>query len=145
MNRSVKKIDVNETAEKAWNVMKREKIHHLVVFEGNEVVGVLSDRDLGGSKGESVRQNRLVSDLMAPDPITAEPKTTIKDAINLLRGYVIGSVPILEAGKLVGIVTLSDILELLGRGLDRTALLNKERRPELGLPIYRRPGHPPIT
>lgn len=144
MSRSVRKITVQESAEAAWKLMQRERLHHLVVFEGNEVVGVLSERDLGGKHGDALRRNRVVSDLMTPHPITAEPTTPLKDAINMLRGYVIGCVPVLEKGKLVGIVTASDLLELLGKGLDRTALL-PERRPIRDVPPYLKSGGPPIT
>jgi acetoin utilization protein AcuB len=45
--------------------------------------------------------------------IVASPETTVGDAARLLRGYTIGCVPIVDGKELVGIVTTSDLLDLL--------------------------------
>jgi CBS domain-containing protein len=44
---------------------------------------------------------------------------TIRQAANLLRGRTIGCLPVLEDGKLVGILTTTDLLELIGRASER--------------------------
>lgn len=145
MSSNVETIGPYESAEQAWQRMVSAKIHHLVVMENREVVGVISQRDLGGRKGEAIRRNLQVRDLMTADPIIAQPEMTLKEAMNELRGYSIGCIPVLQnREKLVGIVTLTDLLERIGRGLERGAL-RVERRCEFGRPIYRRPGHPPIS
>lgn len=144
MTDKIQVIHPNTSAETAWNRMRAQKIHHFLVKEDNEVVGVVSERDLGGKNGAEIRRNKRVQDLMTPDPITAHPKMTLKDAINELRGFTIGCIPIMEGTKLVGIVTLTDLLEQISRGMARTAV-QKERKPAIGIPIYRRPGHPPIS
>jgi acetoin utilization protein AcuB len=46
---------------------------------------------------------------------TAAPDTTVREAANLLRGRHIGCLPIVEDGRLVGIVTVADLLDLLAR------------------------------
>jgi CBS domain-containing protein len=46
---------------------------------------------------------------------------TIRQAANLLRGRMIGCLPVLEGGKLIGILTATDMLEQIGRGSDRPA------------------------
>ncbi len=104
-------------AEEAYELMARDRIHHLVVVDEREhVCGVLSERDLGGRNGGLVRQSRTVGDLMTADPITAEPEMTLRDAANILRGRSIGCLPVVHRGKLAGIITVSDMLELVGRG-----------------------------
>jgi CBS domain-containing protein len=51
---------------------------------------------------------------------TVGPDETIRRVANLMRGRTIGCVPVLDKKeRLVGIVTVSDLLELLGRGIDR--------------------------
>lgn len=57
MTAGVKTISPTTAAEDAWNVMRLDRIHHLVVTKGKQVVGVLSDRDAGGRRGASVRTN----------------------------------------------------------------------------------------
>ena len=110
MSAPVTSIDAGATGDAAWNEMRIQSTHHLIVKQGREIVGVVSSRDL------AERRDRLVAELMSRDVVTAEPETTVRKAANLLRGRYIGCLPIVERGKLVGIVTTSDLLELLGRG-----------------------------
>jgi acetoin utilization protein AcuB len=114
MTRNVKTAAPAQSAEDAYRRMRLHRIHHLVVMEGKRVVGIVSERDLGGSRGAALRTGRTVDDLMARDVATATPDTTIRQAANILRGRTIGSLPVLEEAKLVGIVTVTDLLELVG-------------------------------
>jgi CBS domain-containing protein len=57
--------------------------------------------------------------------VSAQPTTTLRKAANLMSGNTIGSLPVLEDGELVGIVTATDVLDALGRGATRPT-----RRPE---------------
>ncbi len=121
MTEGAKTIAPTAAAEDAWNVMRSNRIHHLVVSEGRRVVGVLSDRDAGGPRGASVRMNRTVADLMSAPAVTVEPDATVRQAANVMRGRSIGCLVVVDSGRVVGIVTVSDLLELVGRGLDRGA------------------------
>jgi CBS domain-containing protein len=56
---------------------------------------------------------------MAGDVVSAAPDLTVRQAANKLRGRVIGCLPVIDGKKLTGIVTFSDLLELLGRGAVR--------------------------
>lgn len=119
MSEKVATADVTEAAETAWGRMVSKGINHLVVTDSNRVVGVVSERDLGGRRGVSIRKNRVVGEVMTPQPVTATTDQTVRQAANLMRGRGIGCLPVLEDEKLKGIVTVSDLLELLGRGLER--------------------------
>lgn len=119
MNTNVRTIGPGASADEAWEIMQQHDIHHLAVMEKGRLIGVISERDLGGRRGPAIRRNQTVLDLMTPHTITAKPTASIKQAANLLRGYVIGCLPVIDDGKLVGIVTTSDLLELLGRGLNK--------------------------
>jgi len=130
MSSPVETIDVDESAENAWNRMQLRKIHHLVVMKEGEAVGVISARDLSGPRGVALRWAGSVEELMSPQIVTASPDTTVREAANLLRGRNIGCLPILRGRKVVGIVTITDLIEMVGRGLEKAAPPPKPRRPQ---------------
>jgi len=118
MSREIVSVSSDTTLSSARNLMKVEGVHHLLVEEGREVVGIVSERDLGGSKLPS-RDGR-VADVMTRNVTTAAPEDTIKQAANRFRGRSIGCLPVLDQrGRPVGIVTTTDLLELIGRGLEK--------------------------
>jgi acetoin utilization protein AcuB len=119
MTQGVQTVRPTMPAVAAWDLMRRKGIHHLVVTAGSDVVGVLSDRDAGGRNGASIRARSSVADLMTTDVVTIEPTAPVRKVANLMRGRTIGCIPVNDGKRLVGIVTVSDLLELLGRGVDR--------------------------
>jgi acetoin utilization protein AcuB len=121
MTKNVQTISLDAWAADAWEVMRRKGIHHLVVLADSEVSGILSDRDAGGRSGASVRSGARVSDLMTRSVVTVDPETTIRRTANLMRGRTIGCVPVVDGKRLVGIVTVSDLLQIIGRGTARPA------------------------
>jgi acetoin utilization protein AcuB len=119
MTTGVQTVSPTTAAETAWELMRTKGFHHLVVTRGSEIVGVLSDRDAGGRGGAAVRANRTVADLMTERVVTADPAMTMRRAANLMRGRSIGCLVVADSGRVVGIVTVADVLELLGRGVER--------------------------
>ena len=124
MHTKVETVTPRESGADALKRMRQAKIRHLVVQDGRRVVGVLSDRDVAGLG--SLRQVETVEELMTSPAITGSPDLTLRQAANLLRGRVMGCLPILENGKIVGIVTTTDLLELIGSGSERP--VSKTRR-----------------
>jgi CBS domain-containing protein len=92
-----------------------------VVKDDSEVVGVMSSRDAGGRMGFVLRQQSRVADLMTRTVATVSPDTTIRRVANLMQGHSIGCLPVVDGGRVVGILTVSDLLQLLGRGVERPA------------------------
>jgi CBS domain-containing protein len=119
MTKGARTVPPTMTAVDAWELMRNTRIRHLIVTEGRQVVGVLSDRDVGGRAGAAVRRGQTVADLMSRNVVTIEREDSVRQAANLMRGRTIGCLPVTGNGKLVGIVTTSDLLVLLGRGIDR--------------------------
>jgi len=119
MTEGVQTVPPTMAAADAWELMRRRRIHHLVVKLGSEVVGVLSDRDAGSGVGVAVRAGRTVGDLMTSHLVTMTPTDTVRKAANLMRGRTIGCLPVTDRGRLVGIVTTSDLLQLVGQGIGR--------------------------
>lgn len=129
MTAGVQTISPDVAAGEAWEIMRRNRIHHLVVTRAGEVVGVLSDRDTGGRSGTAVRTARTAADLMTGRVVTVDPTTTVRKAANLMRGRSIGCLVVTDRRRVKGIITVSDLLELIGRGVERPVA--ETRRPTL--------------
>ncbi|HWO20979.1 MAG TPA: CBS domain-containing protein [Kofleriaceae bacterium] len=115
MSRRVHVAGPELDAETAWRCMEQLHVRHLVVVDDREqVIGLLSERDLGGRHGASLRHHRMVRDLMTPDPIVLDPELSVHQAAELLRGLGVGSFPVVSGTALVGIITTSDLLDTLG-------------------------------
>ena len=129
MTKHVRTVDPEALLADASNLMRLTGIHHLVVAHGRQVVGVLSERDARGRRGLSATSTRRVADAMASPAVTVVPTTTVRQAANVMRGHSIGCLVVIESGRAVGIVTVSDLLELLGRGIDRGIVTTRRRTP----------------
>jgi acetoin utilization protein AcuB len=119
MTSSVETVSAGESAERAWESMRSRRIHHLVVLQGREVAGIVSDRDLGGTRGSALRRGKTVQEFMTPEVVSVGSTATLKQAANLMRGRSLGCLPVIDGGRLKGIITVSDLLELIGRGAER--------------------------
>jgi CBS domain-containing protein len=133
MSEDVVTVGVDDAAGVARATMRRHRIRHLVVVDGERLVGIVSERDLGSRKG-AARRDLSVRDLMTADPVSASPTTTLRQAANLMRGRTVGSLLVVEGGRVVGIVTTTDLLDQLGRGATRPIV--RTERP----PLRRPPG-----
>lgn len=117
-------VTVGEQAslEEALQQMLVRKVRHLLVVEGDRLLGVITDRDLrfalpsrleniGTAKREAFMQKTLVGAVCIRQPVTATPTMDVRDAALELRQRRIGCLPVLDGGRLVGIVTVTDILD----------------------------------
>jgi acetoin utilization protein AcuB len=115
MSEAVETIPAAAPPEQARELMRRHDVRHLVVTEGGAVAGVLSQHDLEDAQGVST-----VRAIMSAPVVTAGPRTTLRQAANLMRGNGVGCLPVLdEEGRTVGIVTASDLLDVIGKGVTR--------------------------
>lgn len=126
MTEGVQTVPPTMPASEVWELMRRKRIHHVVVTEGTEIRGVLSERDAGSRAGAGIRAGHTVADFMTSHVVTVGRTATIRTVANLMLGRTIGCVPVMDGERLIGIVTLSDLLRMLGRGIDRPV---KPRRP----------------
>lgn len=113
MSKHVRGVDPDVDAESAWTYMQQSQVWHLMVVERTRVIGVISERDLGSTHGGPLRAERKVRDLMTPHAFALSPDTDVRDAAKLLRGLVIGCFPVMDGKELVGILTTSDLLDVL--------------------------------
>jgi CBS domain-containing protein len=113
MTSPVLTLTTSQPASDALAVMQDAGVRHAVVLLGDDIVGVISERDLGGSHGGVARRHRTVQELMHVAPAVAAPAMSIGEAVHLVREQRIGCLPVVDEGRLVGIVTRSDLLRLL--------------------------------
>jgi acetoin utilization protein AcuB len=119
----------------ARQTMIKERIRHLLVTnESTELVGIITDRDIRlnlPSQATSLsvwELNHLLSRLtvgsvMTKAMITVGPDQHARDAAQLLLDHRIGALPVLDGGRLVGIVTETDLLRAIVRIADEAAAL----------------------
>src|SRR5579859_3556783 len=116
MTNPVTTASPDELAEQAHREMHLQGVHHLVVTRGPDLLGVISDRDLGGPHGDDVRRGRHIRDLMTMNPICGTSDMTLREAASRMRRHAIGCLPIVDGLQLVGVVTMSDLLDAIECG-----------------------------
>jgi acetoin utilization protein AcuB len=128
----------------ALNLMKREHIRRTPVIKDGKLVGIVSDKDLlnaSPSPATSLsvwEMNYLLSKIMVRDVMTKKvltisEDTPIEEAARIMADNKIGGLPVTRAGKVVGIITETDLfkvfLELMGareNGVRVTATVHEE-------------------
>jgi CBS domain-containing protein len=128
MSKAVETVRPTVHATEAKTRMRQKKIHHLVVTQGAELQGIVSDRDLGGPKLPKVLGKWTVGDLMTSPVITVTTRTPVRRAAALMKGRSIGSLVVTSAnGKVAGIVTVADLLEQLAKKPEHRSNRDKRR------------------
>jgi len=108
-------------------------------MEGGEVIGTISDVELGNQNGAEMRRGKSVGDLLTANVAVVTSETTIRRAANLLRGSKASCLPVVDDGHLVGIVTATDLLEAVGSGKSMPPHINPRiRSSRLGRTLGRR-------
>ena len=128
MSREVKTLRRNDQLTLADDLMKQERIRHLPVLDddGEAVVGILSQRDMFRGAlahalgyGETAQRRMLgllvVKEVMTSQVVTVAPDALLSDAARTMVERKIGCLPVVDGGKLVGILTESDFVALLAR------------------------------
>lgn len=116
MNRGVETISPLVAASEAKTRMRQRHIGHLVVAREGRLQGIVSERDLGGSKLPKTLGAFTVGDLMSTPVVTVTTRTLVRRAAAVMKGRSIGSLVVTSAhGHVAGIVTVSDLLDFISR------------------------------
>jgi acetoin utilization protein AcuB len=119
-------VKPRDTLRTAIERMALMGCRRLPVVVGDDVVGIVADLDVREAlnspiimrerwQDEELMDHATVEACMTPDPVTVTPETPVLDAARLMRDRKIGGLPVLEGGRLVGIVTETDLLDALIR------------------------------
>ncbi|KUO84502.1 MAG: hypothetical protein AT716_03735 [Vulcanisaeta sp. MG_3] len=104
------------TISDAIKSMATHEIRHLVITRGNRVMGILSIRDILRyilkqlEAGRNIDQSYPITSLMSHNPVTIDPSASVTDAIDLMRRNNVSSLPVVEKGVLMGIITEKDLI-----------------------------------
>ncbi len=125
MNPTILSIDAKTSMAEALNLMKENQIKTLPVFDHEALVGVLTDRDLkraSASDATTLEIHELlyllskikVKDIMSRNPITVPFDFTVEETAEVLLKNKISGAPVVdESGKVIGVITQSDIFRVL--------------------------------
>lgn len=128
MSREVHTVQRNDQLALADRLMRDERIRHLpVIDEAGDVCAVVSQRDLfrgallralgyGSRAEDSMLRQVVVKEAMSAEIFTTTPEASLAEAARVMIERQIGCLPVLDAGKLVGIVTETDFVRLIAEG-----------------------------
>ena len=118
-------LTINDDLTTAEKYFKKYGIRHIPVVSGNAIVGILSLTDLlrisfadavdetEDSVDTMVYNMFTISQVMARDVVSVSPQTTINEVAQFLSQKEFHAVPVVDDGKLVGIVTTTDLINYL--------------------------------
>lgn len=121
MTKEVITLSLKDSLYSAEKRMKINHIRHMPVVENDKLIGLISLSDLQrlsfidayskeGTEDTPVYNMLSIKDMMIKNPLTASPQTTILEVSKLLASKEFHSLPVVEGGKLVGIITTTDLL-----------------------------------
>lgn len=119
MKKPVFSMDSSMTVKDAAEMMEDTKVGCVVVTENNAVIGILTERDFVRkivSQGKPF--STKIKDVMSSPLIVINPDETVWELAELMKQKRIHKVPVVEKGKLVGIVTATDLTRLCSIGSD---------------------------
>jgi CBS domain-containing protein len=126
----------NDNLAHARNMLLRHKVGRLLVLnENGELVGIVTDTDfvkiyehpelIGKSLDEL-----FVRDIMSRNPVTITPTESIVDAARIMYKHSIGTLPVVEDEKVVGIITRTDVVRAYGEKYPGRAVVNDVMDPD---------------
>ena len=102
-----------ETVREAARRLAENRIGAMPVLDRGEVIGIFSERDLLyciARRGAEALE-LLISEVMTAPPITAEPESTVRDALEVMTLRRIRHLPVLDGGELVAFVSIGDLVK----------------------------------
>ena len=136
-------VDENDSMKKAMDILKERGIRHLPVLKEREkLVGIVTERDIKQASPSPATALEIreiyylldkvkVKQIMTRRVYTVSPNTSIEEAALIMREKKVGCLPVVDGGKLVGILTETDILDAF---LESLGVHGPGYRVELALP-----------
>lgn len=110
MNKEPITISPETRVGQALKLMQQHQIRHLPVIEEGFMVGWISARTLREVLLASMLEVITVGDVMVEAPFSVTPETSVEEAARLVHEHKIGGMPVLDGEKLMGVITVNDLL-----------------------------------
>jgi acetoin utilization protein AcuB len=104
-------IDPDASLAEARVLLDQHRIRHLPVVEDGNPVGIITDRDIRSAAPAASLEQVKVGEIMTRNLIMVTPSTRVQEAAKLMVTHRIGGLPVQREGKLVGIITETDLLK----------------------------------
>jgi acetoin utilization protein AcuB len=131
MSQKIVTISPDKRVGQALKLMQKHQIRHLPVMEHDRMVGWITSRDLREVLLASMLEEIKVGDVMVQAPLSVTPDTEVEEAARLIHEHKIGGMPVMEGEKLVGVITM---LDLISAFIAMLGLLKSSSRLDLLLP-----------
>ena len=104
-------LEIDRSAREAAELMGRADIGSVLVYAQGLLVGIVTERDLARKiVAEGIDASKiLISDVMSTPLVTVGPNVTLEEASERMTTFKIRRLPVVENGKVLGMVTASDI------------------------------------
>jgi CBS domain-containing protein len=106
-------IDASQTVGEAVHLLAEQRIGAVPVLDGNVILGVFSERDVIGClhHGGAGTLDRPVTSAMTAPVVTVSPEEPVLAALSLMTQRRIRHLPVVEGGRLIGIVSIGDLVK----------------------------------
>jgi CBS domain-containing protein len=105
--------------------MREQQTGSLLVTDGEQLLGIVTERDVLRAVAEDVPLDTPISEVMSKDLVTAEPGMSLREAARIMTEKWIRHLPVLEGGRLVGIVSQRDLAGVLAGALNEPEELHR--------------------
>jgi len=112
-NDEIWSVAPTNTVFEAIQVMADKRAGALLVMDGSELEGIISERDYAREvilKGRGSKKT-LVGEIMSADVITVSPADTVQNALELMTEHHIRHLPIMDKTTVVGVVSIGDLVK----------------------------------
>ena len=125
MTENPRSIGASESVVEAARLMRDEHIGSLPITDDEELVGMITDRDITTRVVAEAADPKMTSvgDVVSRDLISVEPDKDLEEAVQLMASHQVRRLPVVEDGRLVGIVAQADIALTLRENEQRTGEL----------------------
>jgi len=110
-----------EAARKMW----QQQTGSLVVTDGDELLGIITERDILKAVATGVPLDTRVSDVMTKEVVTAHPGMSLREAAAIMTEKWIRHLPVVDRGSLVGIMSQRDLAGVLAGALNEPETLER--------------------
>jgi len=115
-------VKPDATVFEAIQLMSDKNVGALLVMEGEQLVGLISERDYTRKvalRGKSSKELK-VREILAGNLVTATPAHTVESCLHLMTDHRVRHLPVLEAGKVAGVVSIGDLVNWVISAQDTT-------------------------